>query len=215
MDTLVADILVEKSIKDNNDQRTRVSLKNIKAACKALIEERSTVSPTNVGNYCLEHYGKPSVRTLLNDSKGTYRPILDAYARFNPQSKAAKSIAKSAKSQGVPTHVLIHIDMLEKRNKMLENILKEQFYTVNDQMLPSIDKTLKKGASSTDSAQLTDSQKLTRTETSAIKLLFHALTDYEVCKVIPAGTEETLMAVEGGEVILNARQFAAIKKLIE
>ena len=213
MDTLVADITCDTAINEVSDKRTKNTLKNIKEACQTLVKQRVNVNPTSVGTECLEQFGKPSTQTLRNDPKGIYQPIISAYAKFNSDRNKSYKNKKTAKDLGIPTNVKIKIDMLEKRNSMLENILTEQFSMTADKLLPSISDTLQKGASVSDGARVAGSNALTQLQKKALSKLYAYGLDVEADLVKTMGSEKLLMG-EIGTIVLNAREFAAFISLI-
>lgn len=212
IDTLVADMLVDQAIQDNKDKRVKESVQNIQEACKKFLSDETNITFTGIGKYCEEVFGRPKERTIHNDHKDIYKPIIAAYSKLNRNN----TLAGSRSSQNdIPVSVQIQINNLEKQNETLKNVLSKQFSDNADSTVISLVDTLRGGANERDGASLVGSNKLTTLQKNVIKKLLYALVDTDEISKVERGGEAFYVYKDTGGVFLNEREARSIEELID
>ncbi|AMJ98456.1 MULTISPECIES: hypothetical protein [Alteromonas] len=210
-DTVVADALVQRSFEQSKDKRVKESIQNIQKACKLFIKEGKKITHTGIGRYCEDFLGRPSGRTIHNDSKGIYKAIIYEYSKLNAEQSP---ITKQSAQDGLPLSASIRINNLETQVTTYKNIIETHFQQKSETSITSLSDTLKAGANNRDGASLVESNKLTRLQEQVVKKLLDGLIDVgEISKVESlAGAYYIYQDTRG--IFLNESEVNALEKLI-
>lgn len=111
-----ADRYVEELLKEYPDQRLQTGIKNVKRACHHHLTNGMAIGITSIAEFIRANCGgKPAKGTLDNDSKGVYKPIIDAYCEVALSPR--KSNKQGESSSAIPSQIQIYIKQLENRSK--------------------------------------------------------------------------------------------------
>ncbi|MEZ8986303.1 hypothetical protein AB4552_16700 [Vibrio sp. 10N.222.54.C3] len=204
-----ADRYVEELLKEYPDQRLQTGIKNVKRACHHHLTNGMAIGITSIAEFIRANCGgKPAKGTLDNDSKGVYKPIIDAYCEVALSPR--KSNKQGESSSAIPSQIQIYIKQLENRNKHLEKILDKNF---KNQGSISVDSMLTSQTDAQGSVDVILSSKFSAAEKKAIKNLLGLI---ELTNDFSFRGEEDRERIlnTAGKVVLAPNDLILIKSII-
>jgi len=189
------------------DARLQTGIKNIAEACECLIRNKKTLNYAEVGEYCFKNF-KMAKRTVTQDSKGIYKPLIDQYLRCLGKLKE-EDIPESNKIMG-HKELLIYSKHLEKKYQMLKKQLKiaeDHFCSTN---VFDLAETLSQPTNYDGGVKPVTSAELTKEQKMALSRLLGA----EEIKFQQHGNK-TIAFDESGEIILQANEYKLLDDLIK
>ncbi|MEZ8305077.1 MULTISPECIES: hypothetical protein [Vibrio] len=205
-----ADMYVDELLKEYPDQRLQTGIKNVKRACHHHLTNGMAIGITSIAEFIRANCGgKPAKGTLDNDSKGVYKPIIDAYCEvaFSPR----KSNIQGESSSAIPSQTKIYIKQLENRNKHLEKILDTNF---KNQGSISVNSMLTSQIDSQGSVDVTPSSNFSVEEKKAIKALL-GLIELTGDLSLRGEADRVRVLNSAGKVVLTPNELILIKSIIE
>ncbi|WP_372384014.1 hypothetical protein AB8613_14840 [Vibrio sp. BS-M-Sm-2] len=197
-------------LKEYPDQRLQTGIKNVKRACHHHLTNGMAIGITSIAEFIRASCGgKPAKGTLDNDSKGVYKPIIDAYCEvaLSPRKINKQGEASSA----IPSQIQIYIKHLENRNKHLEKILDKNF---KNQGSISVDSMLNYRTDAQGSVDVIPSSNFSVAEKKAIKNLLGLIkltNDF----TFRGEKERARVLNTAGKVLLAPNDLVLIKNIIE
>ncbi|EKF9401569.1 hypothetical protein O1B77_000145 [Vibrio cholerae] len=205
-----ADRYVEGLLKEYTDQRLQTGIKNVKLACRHHLINGMAITITSIAEFLRQNCaGRPAKGTLDNDSKGVYKPIIDAYCEV--ASSLRKPDKKSESSSTSSPQAKIYIKQLENRIKHLEKILEQNF---KNQGSISVNSMLNSQIDAQGSVDVIPSSNFSVEEKKAIKNLL-GLIELTNDLSYKGEADRTRIATTAGKVVLTPNELILIKNIIE
>jgi hypothetical protein len=211
----IANAHIDLAIENATDKRVKTTLDNIKKAANILYGQKDEISTTTVGEYCEEHFGKPSTQTLFNDKNDLYKPCISEFERLNRGKKKHNEVTKIMDT-GVNKGAAIEIGNLRNRVKLLENLLQKQFKIADDMGLISIDEIITSTPTASDTVNM-DIVKtaITEIQKDAIQTIMNTLLERcDDIEITGKNNGKRITDLGTGESLLNPRELAALTSLL-
>jgi hypothetical protein len=194
------------------EKRHQSGIKNVSTACEYLLKNKKKLTHKLVGDYIVAKFeapsNKPSYRTIDNDPKGIYQPIIKKYRECIEKVQDEK-ISESNLAMG-HKELLIYTKQLEKKFKQLKiqmKILEDNFLSTNVFDLAT---TLSQPVNDVGGVDPVKSSELTKEQ----KMALGRLLDADEVKFEEYGGK--MCAVDdSGEVILHASEYKLLADLIK
>ena len=202
-------------IQNTSNKRVKNTLEELKEVCNKIIKEGNEVSPIEIEKYTQFEKRKITAQFIYNDRQkaGNYKALLDLYEQLGITKKIDSTIKSKSKAD-FPLTAQIIINNLNNRNRMLENILKEQFLIREASNGISIQELVEAGSSGDDSIDIESTSTLiSDTQRLAIKTIFNELLDRS-CDLKGEGNSQRLVCSLSKQTILQPISLKALNSLI-
>jgi hypothetical protein len=199
-------------LKEYQDKRLQSGIKNVQKACEYLLKNKIPLTYKNVGDYIKDTFeapsNKPSSRSIDNDPKGLYQPIIRGYRACIEKVKDEK-ISDSNLAMG-HKELLIYSKQLEIKFNQLKTqmkILENNFLSTN---VFDLAETLIQPVNEDGAVAPVKSSELTKQQ----KMALGRLLDADEVKFKKFGGKMCAMD-ESEEIILHADEYKLLADLIK